>query len=373
MLDDDLFHDLDRHVGVVVDAVLAAPAEEIVVDATVPAFGALDDEAGFAAVAPQQPFEVVRVAAVADAGAGVGVEHALYGVEGFFVDQGFVPAFVLDVFVGDVADVVAVAQQVGQGLQGDGLAVVRHAQPGFGELGLQAGDDVLAGGEQLEGHGDVLFALRVGDDGVDAAAVDLYPAVEVAELGFAEGAAIFGLVGHFDGDVLAVAPDLDLVHDVGDGFHGVGPDALAEVFTGGDELDAHLGQLPLGDGGVGEVAERSGAHVDEHIFYLRVLLEVLEQLPEDLAFGDALGAGAWLDELFLQHDPHAFGLGLAVFPLGVDRVAVRVNVCRGVHLPGRGDAQVGDAQLKRFGLCWRLLVLHGRILLKPRVRWTMAR
>jgi hypothetical protein len=61
----------------------------------------------------------VVVAALADAGALVGIEDALYPVEQFLADERFMPAAVLDALVGDPAEVVAVPQQRAQGLDRD--------------------------------------------------------------------------------------------------------------------------------------------------------------------------------------------------------------------------------------------------------------
>jgi hypothetical protein len=75
--DHGLFHGFDGDVGMVADAGLPASTEEVVVDLAVPVFGALDDEALFAAGAEDGAFEVVGVAALPGAGAAVGVEYLL--------------------------------------------------------------------------------------------------------------------------------------------------------------------------------------------------------------------------------------------------------------------------------------------------------
>jgi hypothetical protein len=83
--------------------------------------------------------------------------------------------------------------------------------------------------------------------------------------------------------------NLDLVHDVRDGFHGVGHVAVAELFLGGDELDAHRGEDAFGDGGVGLVAEDARAHVDHDVPHVGVLFDVAQQFSEDGPLRDRLG------------------------------------------------------------------------------------
>ncbi|MFT3945148.1 MAG: hypothetical protein QM705_15180 [Ancrocorticia sp.] len=81
---------------------------------------------------------------------------------------------------------------------------------------------------------------------------------------------------HLIGDVLAALTDLDFVHDVGDGFHGVCHVAFPEFFFGGDEFDAHAGKDAFSDSCIGEVAEGTGAHVDDDVADFRVFLDVVQ-------------------------------------------------------------------------------------------------
>ncbi|KHJ74134.1 hypothetical protein QR64_02790 [Rhodococcus sp. Chr-9] len=116
---------------------------------------------------------------------------------------------------------------------------------------------------------------------VDGDAVDLPPVVfdahvAVTNRSAAVGAAHLRLVPHLDLDVLSGHPHLDLVDDVGDCFHGVGHDALAEVFFGGDQFDAHRFEPSFGDDRVAEVAEGARAHVDDHQRDIRMFAEVGE-------------------------------------------------------------------------------------------------
>ncbi|HEU5156160.1 MAG TPA: hypothetical protein VFU43_04130 [Streptosporangiaceae bacterium] len=90
---------------------------------------------------------------------------------------------------------------------------------------------------------------------------------------------------------------MDFVEDVGDGFHGVGHDAFAEVFLGGDEPDAELEELLFGDGGVDVVAKGPGAHVDDQVVDVALGDDAAQQLLEDRPSGDGLAGAAGLDVL----------------------------------------------------------------------------
>nr|WP_244946339.1 hypothetical protein [Microbacterium saccharophilum] len=110
------FDVVDVHVGCVAGAVLGAAAEEVPVLAAVPSDGALLDEASVglpfeaAVSAPQAALEVMRVDTATLVGDATSAEHALDMVEQPLVNERFVPAFVDLAFVGDLTDVVPVAE-----------------------------------------------------------------------------------------------------------------------------------------------------------------------------------------------------------------------------------------------------------------------
>nr|WP_244630816.1 MULTISPECIES: hypothetical protein [unclassified Microbacterium] len=143
-------------------------------------------------------------------------------------------------------------------------------------------------------------------------------------------------------DVLSALADLDFVHDVGDGLHCVCHVAVAELFLGGDELDAHPGEDAFGDGGVGLVSEDAGAHVDDDVPHFGVLFDVAQKLAEHGSFGDGLCRVARLEELFRDGGFQAFATFGAEFALGSDRVAIGVDIDGGVHLTLGADAEVQD-------------------------------
>ncbi|HXH33175.1 MAG TPA: hypothetical protein VNJ54_02055 [Plantibacter sp.] len=116
-------------------------------------------------------------------------------------------------------------------------------------------DAVVARRVLLEGELDERSANGVDVDGVDELTFEVPSHVQVSELRSANGATVLGLVQQLVPDVLPALADLDLVHDVGDGLHGVGHVSLAELFLRRDELDTHVGQDALRDGSVGLVPE----------------------------------------------------------------------------------------------------------------------
>jgi hypothetical protein len=131
-------------------------------------------------------------------------------------------------------------------------------------------------------------------------------------------------------------PDLDLVEDVGDGFHGVGHDSFAEVFLDRDQPDAALEQEAFGDGGVGEVPKRPRAHVDDHVFDVGVIEDVAQQLLEDGPLLDALPRGTRFDELFAHGGPKRMGLPLqksrwVAIELPSASTSAPVSICRALE------------------------------------------
>ncbi|KQR82859.1 hypothetical protein ASF98_02335 [Arthrobacter sp. Leaf337] len=111
--------------------------------------------------------------------------------------------------------------------------------------------------------------------------VDIFSNVEVAQFGSADRAAVDGLITHLDLDVFAAELVLYLVHDVGDGFHGFGIGAFAEVFPSGQKPDAKLIEVSFGYGSVNEVTERTRSGIDDHVVDIAVVLQVVQHRLED--------------------------------------------------------------------------------------------
>nr|WP_229229278.1 hypothetical protein [Corynebacterium cyclohexanicum] len=80
-----------------------------------------------------------------------------------------------------------------------------------------------------------------------------------------------------------------MVHDVGDRFHGFGVGAFAEVFPGREEPHAKFVEVSFGDRGVNEVAEGTGAGVDNHEVDVSVFSQELHHVLEDWPLLDGLG------------------------------------------------------------------------------------
>lgn len=136
-------------------------------------------------------------------------------------------------------------------------ALIRGAcrQPQVFELASQLPDGALPRRILFEGPPNQRAAIGIDGNGVHEPTVELLSNVEVSEFRAADCPAIHRFVPHLLLDVFAALADLDLVHDVGNGFHGVRHVALAEVLLGRDEFDTHPGQDSLGDGRVSKVPE----------------------------------------------------------------------------------------------------------------------
>nr|WP_300594877.1 hypothetical protein [Microbacterium sp.] len=222
----------------------------------------------------------VIVDAVALSPLHTGINHHLHAFEELRGDQRFVASGIDVAFEGHHAEVVRVAQDLTQLAARQGaLRPLRRLACGEPLLGEHLGEldhAVLTRRVLLEGPGDERGALRVDGDGVDEPSVEVFAVVDVAELGASGGAAALGLVEELLLDVFAGLAHLHLVEDVDHGFHGVTHVALSEVLFGGNELDAHGRENALGEGGIGEVAERPRAHVDHDVGDLWVFLDVAQ-------------------------------------------------------------------------------------------------
>nr|WP_235828377.1 hypothetical protein [Actinomadura rubteroloni] len=330
---------------------LPSPAEEVEVRRPMPVRRLLHDEAasftlGRTRPAEQRPLEVVVVDATELVGGGPCFDDFLHAVEEVLVDDGVVPARVDLALVDDVAEVVAVTQHLGQRRDRQRLRRVGGGRPG-GEATVvqfvgEVGQRVVAGGVQLERLADERAALRVNDDRADFPAVDSFGGVEVPDGRAVDRAAVADLVGHLDLDVLAAHADLQLVEDRHDALHGVAEVAVAEVLLGGDEGDAHLGELSLGGEFFQCVTEGAGHHVDDDVAHGGALFEVGHHLLEDRSLVDAGGAAAGLHVLVCYGDAHRVGFGLRDAALCRNGVALWVEVGVGVHLLLRRHAQVEE-------------------------------
>ena len=143
----------DAEIGQVAEVLLTSSAEEVEVDAAV-ALALRDKQPVAAAMAPEQPLEPVVMAALTDATATAQGKDTLNAVVGLFGDERFVSAWVLLVVVGDEAAVVAVADDLVELTETEGLrcvtAVAPRAQASCVDLVKDLLGGVLAAGEQLD-------------------------------------------------------------------------------------------------------------------------------------------------------------------------------------------------------------------------------
>jgi hypothetical protein len=115
--DDGVFDHVDIEVATVANVFLAASAEVVEVLATAPAYRTIENEAAFVATvaalaAPEDAFQVVVVAALADACSTAGVHDFLYLFEELGRDERLVPPEILFALVADVSQVVAVPKDL---------------------------------------------------------------------------------------------------------------------------------------------------------------------------------------------------------------------------------------------------------------------
>ncbi len=262
------------------------------------------------------------------------IQDFLHLQERLFGNERLVASDVQGAFVAHDAGVVRIPQDEGQTAATDGLRGARWRRP-RGEAALfehlcHLRDRIAAGGVLLEGPRHQRCAVVVNVDGVDQSPIEVLADVDVAELRASDRATLLDLVRHLDLDVLPVHADLDFIHDVGDGFHGIGHVALTKFLLGGDKAHASFEEFALSDGSVGEVSEHATAHVDHDELHLRMFFDVSEELSELGAFGDGLRGLARLDEFLRDCDAQLAHLAERLHALRRDAVAVLVEVCGGV-------------------------------------------
>ena len=143
--------DEDGFEGALVAVALAVGADEIGVDVAVSGFGVVDDEPAAALAAADGGFQVVVVDALAFAVA-VLAEDGLDALPGGLVDEGLVPAGVVDALVGDDAAVIRVTQD------GEEFVVAeRMGRPaGRGDSGQAVSGEMVSESRQRPAVGGVL-------------------------------------------------------------------------------------------------------------------------------------------------------------------------------------------------------------------------
>ncbi|HUD05456.1 MAG TPA: hypothetical protein VMR18_00845 [Candidatus Saccharimonadales bacterium] len=284
--------------------------------------------------APQMPLQVVVVLALALAVAAPLVEDGLNLCEQLVADQRLVAPLDHLSLVGDVAEVIRIAQQLSQSGRRDraaGVPALSGLQSSDCQLLREALQAELAGGVQLEGVDYQGSAFGVEFHDADVAAFAHIPGVAVAEPGPADGAPVLGLGSHLVGDVGAIPLDSVLVDGVEDHFDHVALWALRQVEGRLDDAYAPLAQLPLGDGGVDGVAEHPVELVDDDVVDLvAVRFDPGHHLLEDDPLLDLLGAAAGLGELVGDFGLKSRALHQAGITLGRDGDSFRVVV--GLHL-----------------------------------------
>nr|WP_229829894.1 hypothetical protein [Actinoplanes ianthinogenes] len=337
---------------------LLAPAAEVVeVQVAGVALAPHDHEAALASVTPDDALEVMVMGALADATGSAGLQHVLHPVEDLGLDQRFVPALVLDSAVGDVSEVVPVAEQVAERVQRDrgtgreALGRLR-AKAGVAQGRDQGMESIRSGGVQLERHPDQRAAHRVDGDRTHLASLERLPDVEVADRGAANRSTPDDFLTHLVRDVRSRRAGLILVDPVEHRGDEVADRRVLGVVHDRDQRGTGVAKVPLGDRRVDAVAVQPGPRVDEHVVHVLLGLESGHHLLEDRSAVHRRRGAAGLDELGDDLGVQLGGAALDGRALGGQRNALGVVV--GIDLPGRRDAQVAECA---FGRARRPVVL----------------
>nr|WP_068925643.1 hypothetical protein [Planobispora rosea] len=270
VLGDSRFNVVYGQVRQVARALLTSPTDVVEVQIAALALAAHDDQPALAAITPHGALEVVVVGSGASSRTALHVEDFLNLVEQFRVDQRLVPPLVLDAFIDEITQVVAVTEHFSDLVDRDACAgrvvlVGLHAESGVGEHLGEILEAVGAGGVQLEGHAHEGTTFGVDGHRTDFAPLELLPDVEVAERGAAGATATGCLLAHLVADVGTGRAGLVLVDRVEDGPDEVADGGVLGVIGDGDQACPRRTEIPLGDRRVDGVAVHPGAAVDDHI------------------------------------------------------------------------------------------------------------
>nr|WP_236745956.1 hypothetical protein [Mycobacteroides abscessus] len=279
-----------------------------------------------------------------------GIEHILHLIEQRLTNQCFVPTRVQLAFVMHESGVVRIAQHLLQRGGGNraswrdsfgratGEAKVSHG-------GFQPRDGVLAAGVQLPCLAQQGSTLGVQTDGVYELPLEFGSDVQIADLGQRYGAPGTSFATHLGLHIQTLQRVLEAVHDVDHAFHGDSRSPLPEILFRRNQSDTDFGELDLHQRGVEVVTEGSRAHVDDDIPDLRVLMQIAQQLLKDRPLIHRLAGMAWFDELTINPGSECVGFECRDITLGSNRIAVSVDVDRGVELLFRGHPQQGHCQI----------------------------
>nr|WP_310372504.1 hypothetical protein [Catenuloplanes atrovinosus] len=237
---------------------LTAPAKVVEVVRAGVALTPHDHEAALATVTPDGALEVVVVRPLPDTARAPRFEHLLDPLERLGIDERFVAPAVLLPSVGDVAEVVAIAEQVADRVDRDGRAggvAAGRLRPEtrVGEGLDERVESVGAGRVQLECHPDQRAALRVNGDRAHLATLEHLADVEVADWCPPDRAAFDDLLTHLVRDICPGRPRLILVDRVEDGGDQVTDRRVLGVVHDRDQNGPGGTEIALGDRGVDAV------------------------------------------------------------------------------------------------------------------------
>nr|WP_246383589.1 hypothetical protein [Microbacterium proteolyticum] len=222
---------LDWKVRKIACRVLAAATQEVSVKAALPVVRLGVDHSvlppRFATpIAAHQPPQKVCMNLVSLRRPPASSKHLLNALEGLRRDECFVTPVEHLALVGHHPEVVGVAEKQAELVQRERtfLPLRRRTsrQALLCKLLAENRHAVLPRRVLLKGPPDERSPLRIDIDRVHQTSVEVPAHVEVADLGPTGGPAAHRLVEHLLLNVLAALPDLDFVHDVRDGLHGIG-------------------------------------------------------------------------------------------------------------------------------------------------------
>nr|WP_302408527.1 hypothetical protein [Mycobacteroides abscessus] len=313
------------------------------------------DETGAFAVpaapfAKEGVFQVVHVDTVTLAFPRAGIEHILHLIEQGLADQCLMASWIQLAFVMHESGVVRIAQHLLQRGGGNrsswrdsfgratGEAKVSHG-------GFQPRDGVLAAGVQLPCLTQQGSTIGVQPDSVHELALEFSSDIQIADLGQRYGAPGTSFAAHLGLHIQTLQRVLEAVHDVDHAFHGDCGSTFTEILFGRNQSDTDFGELALHQRGVEVVPEGPRAHVDDDVSHVRVLMQIAQQLLEDRPLIHRLAGMAWFDELTINPGSECIGFECRDITLGSNRIAVSVDVDRGVELLFRGHPQQGHCQI----------------------------
>nr|WP_229900143.1 hypothetical protein [Streptomyces capoamus] len=160
--------------------------------------------------------------------------------------------------------------------------------------------------------------VRVKRHGANLTTVNALTNVEIPEGCFADGAAVACLVRHLGFDVLTTLANHPPVEDIRQCLHNFASQALTEVLTGRQQVNANAGELLLSVASVDVVTEDARPVVVDHRINVAILVQESEHFAELRPLLNGLRRVARLNEHLDDNGPELSSEGAAPLVLCVD-------------------------------------------------------